>query len=146
MVQSGTILLVEDAETDAILIREAFRKARIANPIYRVATGAEAMSYLEGSGRFADRAAHPVPEFVLLDIGLPDTTGFQILRRMKSNADTARIPVVVVTGSEQPSAEAEAQSSGASGFFRKTLRFEDLLMIVRKIGGEWGLVVPRKPL
>ena len=134
---------MEDAESDALLIREAFRKARIANPIFRVATGGEALSYLEGRGRFHDRAAHPVPELVLLDLGLPDTSGIAVLKRIRADGRLSNIPVVIVTGSEHPNAEREAENSGASAFFRKALKFEDLLAMVRRIGGRWGLATPQ---
>lgn len=142
MIQPGTILLVEDAESDAVLIREAFRKARIANPIVRVASGEEALSYLEGRGAFGDRVKHPVPEIVLLDLGLPGLNGLGVLKQMKADGRFRQIPVVVVTGSERPEAETDAASSGASAFFRKALRFEDLLELVRRIGGQWGLGTP----
>ena len=142
MLQPGTILLIEDAESDAVLIREAFRKARIANPIHLVTSGAQAISYLEGSGAFNDRTLHPMPDIVLLDLGLPDMTGIALLKQIKANGQLTNIPVVIVTGSEHPSAEAEAEASGASAFFRKALKFEDLMEVVRRIGGRWGLLTP----
>ena len=80
MSDQALFLLVEDSESDAVLIRRAFVKGNIVNPLQVVTSGDQAIAYLKGEGPFANRAEYPLPELVLLDLKLPGIDGFQVLR------------------------------------------------------------------
>lgn len=132
--EGPVILLVEDSDSDALLIEQAFRKARILNKIIRLSAGMPAISYLE-----AKEARKESPVFVLLDLSLPDLSGYEILRWIRSHPASRELPAVIVTGSDHPEERATSFALGANAFFRKTLNFEDLIALVRSVGGCWRL-------
>lgn len=133
------ILLVEDSDSDALLIEQAFRKARVLNRLLRVPNAREAMMYLEGKAGFGDRDQFPMPLFVLMDLMLPDVTGYELLRWIRSRTEWSMLPIVVVTGSEYPEEENATNFLGANAFFRKNLRLENLIQMVRSVGASWAL-------
>ena len=97
-----TVLLVEDDLNDIFLVKRAFRIARLETPLQVVTDGQEAMDYLNGHGRYADRQAHPLPQLVVMDIHMPRLSGFQVLEWIKRSGPFRRIPVVIVSSSERP--------------------------------------------
>jgi len=88
--QRFTVLLVEDDLNDIFLVKRAFRTARIPNPLQIVTDGEEAMSYLRGEGKYADREAHPLPKLMVMDIKMPRRSGFEVLEWVKSSAGPLR--------------------------------------------------------
>ncbi len=137
--EDSLILLVEDSDSDALLIEQTFRKARVANRLMRVPSARDAIHYLEGKTIFNNRHEYPLPLFVLLDLKLPDITGYELLRWIRSRPESSKLPVVVVTGSEYPEESEVAGALGADAFFRKHLRFEQLIEMVHSIGATWSL-------
>lgn len=133
------ILLVEDSDSDALLMEQAFRKARVANRLMRVPSARDAIDYLEGRATYIDRGEFPLPVFVMLDLELPDITGFELLRWIRAKPEIQELPVVVVTGSEYPEEGEVAGELGANAFFRKHLHFEQLVQMVSAIGASWSL-------
>src|SRR5579885_1437679 len=101
MSDQALFLLVEDADTDAVLIRRAFSKGNIVNPLQVVTNGLEAIAYLKGEGRYANRAEFPLPELVLLDLKLPGMDGFQVLRWIRQQPELKALRVVVLTSSDR---------------------------------------------
>src|SRR5687768_16993926 len=97
----ATILLAEDNENDALLMRHAFKKAGISNPLVRVRDGEEAIDYLAGHGVYADRRAYPFPALLLLDLKMPRRDGFEVLEWIKADPSLRRLPVTVLTSSDQ---------------------------------------------
>ena len=97
----AVILLVEDREDDIVLVRKAFEKAFLPNPIYVVRSGEDAIAYLKGQNQYANREEHPLPDLILLDIHMPRFTGLEFLRWLREKApDSMRsLPVVIVTAS-----------------------------------------------
>ena len=75
-----TILLVEDTPSDATLIRRAFEKTKVLNPIIWTRNGQEALGYLSGLGQYGDRIKYPLPALILLDLNLPEMSGFELLQ------------------------------------------------------------------
>jgi len=95
------ILLVEDNRMDIELTIDAFNEAKLLNTIHVASTGQDALDYLFGRGKFADREAFPMPSLVLLDLKLPGIDGFEVLRQVKSTPILRRLPVVILTSSKE---------------------------------------------
>src|ERR1700710_2199569 len=114
-----TILLVEDEENDAMLMKMAFEKNNILNPIQWVRDGQEAVAYLNGDGAFADRALHPFPEVLLLDLKMPRMTGMELLAWIQEHPDFKVIPTIIMTSSKQESDIDKAYHLGANTYMTK---------------------------
>jgi CheY-like chemotaxis protein len=115
----GTILLVEDEPDAVVLLRRAFAKAGVARPLQVARDGEEAVAYLSGLGAYGDRERHPLPSVILLDLRLPRRPGFEVLAWLRARPDVGRIPVIVLTTSEQPRDRRRARELGANGFRTK---------------------------
>src|SRR5438445_219030 len=98
--EKSIILLVEDREDDVLLTKRALKRARIRNPLYVVNTGQDAISYLEGRGKYSNRAEFPVPDLVLLDINMPNGDGFTVLRWVRAHAGLKALRIVMLTTSD----------------------------------------------
>src|SRR2546423_7862279 len=94
------ILLVEDRADDILLVQKAFQKAGVSNPISVVRDGEEALGYLLGLGKFADRTTFPFPTLLLLDLKMPKMDGFELLKSIRSLPLFKSLRVIVLTSSE----------------------------------------------
>jgi two-component system, response regulator len=135
-----SILLVEDNRDDELLTLDALRSAGVKNPVTVVRDGAEALDYLFGKGNFAAREENPQPSVVLLDLKLPKISGLEVLRRIKSDDRTRRIPVVVLTTSSEQEDMHKCYGHGANSYVRKPMAFEKFLEAVRHLGQYWTVV------
>jgi len=99
MAEASTVLLVEDNATDVLLIRRAFDKARLGNPLQVVGDGDAAVEYLSGTGRDVDRRQFPLPILILLDFKLPRRSGLEVLEWLRTQDALRRLPVVMLTSS-----------------------------------------------
>ena len=97
MIEKATILLAEDDPDDVLLTNIALRKARLANPLQVVRDGEEALMYLSGEGKFANREQYPLPILLLLDLNMPKVNGFQVLAHVRSTPASVEIPILVIT-------------------------------------------------
>ena len=95
MPESALFLLVEDEEDHVVLVRRAFDKAKILNPLQVVRSGEEAMVYLEGAGPYSNRDEFPLPKLVLLDIKMPGISGFDVLRWLRQQPHLRALRVIV---------------------------------------------------
>ncbi len=139
------ILLVEDNVDEQMLIRRAFSKARLSNPLHVVSDGDAAVSYLAGEGAYADRVRHPLPCLVLLDLKLPRRSGHEVLEWKRGQAGhVARIPVVVLTSSRESADVNRAYDLGANSYLTKPVAFEGLLEMVKGLGLYW-VVLNQRP-
>src|SRR6266436_5952779 len=111
-----SILLAEDREEDIILIRKAFEKGGIHNPVFIVRDGEEAINYLSGVGRYSNRNVYPLPALLLLDLKMPGTDGFDVLRWIKSQPYLNGLRTVVLTSSESIRDVDMAYKLGATSF------------------------------
>ena len=130
------ILLVEDNPLDAELTMTALQGGKVANSITWVKDGAEALDYIFRKGEYAERADLP-PRLVLLDLKMPRVDGIEVLRAIKSDARTRRIPVVVMTSSEEESDIAKTYDLGVNSYVVKPLDFNSLADVARKAGYYW---------
>jgi len=131
------ILLVEDNATDVMLIKRAFTKAGLRNPIASVADGDRAVAYLGGTGEYADRRAHPLPGLILLDLKLPRRSGLEVLEWMKQQPDLRRIPVVVLTSSAESVDVRRAYDAGANSYLVKPVVFDELHRMLQSVDEYW---------
>jgi CheY-like chemotaxis protein len=131
------ILYVEDEEDDVMLLRIAFKHAQIERPLTIAADGREALNYLLGIGRFANRAQYPFPCLVLLDLNLPQLGGFEVLQRIRQEAQLAALPVVIFSSSEKGSDRARARELGATDYIPKPSRMELLTEFAAMLKSRW---------
>jgi len=143
-VRSHTLLVVEDEPEDRFLISRAMRKAQIANPVQMVADGDEAVAYLEGGGKFADRSLYPLPLMVLLDLKLPKRSGLEVLTWIRATPRLRTLPVVVLTSSAESTDVQRAYAVGANSYLVKPVAFEGLHRMIESVGMYW-LVLSRLP-
>jgi CheY-like chemotaxis protein len=137
MSDQAVVLLVEDIDDDAELVRRAFAKGNVVNPLQIVRTGEEALEYLTGTGRYSNRAEYPLPELLLLDLKLPGIDGFQVLRWIRQQPELKALRVVVLTSSEALSDATEAYKAGANSFLVKPIDFNDFVNVTNAIQGYW---------
>lgn len=132
-----TLLVIEDAREHAILVRVAARRALPGLDVRVAGDGREGLAYLGGTPPFQDRRSHPVPTIIILDLLMPETDGFAVLEWMQEQRTVAQIPIVVLTGSENPEHEERAMALGAQSFHRKPADLEALGDVVRGIVEDW---------
>ena len=135
-----TVLLVEDNPDDVLLVRRAFERLHLANPLHVVRDGQTAIDYMSGSGEFADRGAHPLPVMVLLDLKLPGVTGHDVLRWLKTQEGLRRIPVVVLTTSDERDDVNSAYDLGVNSYLRKPVSFDALVEMLASLDVYWLLL------
>ena len=143
-VSSQPILVVEDDENDVLFVKRAFKHAGILNPLRIARNGDEAVEYLEGAGEFGDRAAHPLPVFVLLDLKMPRRSGLEVLQWAKEHPDLKRMPIVVLTSSKDDSDVNRAYELGANSYLVKPVSFEGLIELAKSLQLYW-LVLNERP-
>jgi len=140
-----TILLVEDDENDAMLLRMAFEKNNIANPVQWVKDGMEAVAYLNGDGIYANREKHPFPEVLLLDLKMPRMTGLELLAWIGEHPEFKVIPTIIMTSSRQELDIEHAYKLGANTYMTKPIAFDDLAKMVKLTHEYWALSAKPKP-
>ena len=138
------ILLVEDNPSDVGLTIRAFEQARISNELVVAQDGQEALDYLFGTGAWAGKGAIALPAVVLLDLKLPRVDGLEVLKRIRGDARTKRMPVVILTSSGEEQDRAESYDLGANSYIRKPVDFVQFAEAVRQLGLYW-LVLNEPP-
>jgi two-component system, chemotaxis family, response regulator Rcp1 len=132
------ILLVEDTEGDARLAKEALRESKVMNRVYHVIDGVEAMSFLRKEGEYT---GVPRPHLILLDLNLPRKDGREVLSEIKNNDDLKRIPVVVLTISNDERDIFRSYNLHVNCFITKPIDFEKFLQVIRSIDDFWLSIV-----
>ena len=134
------LLLVEDNPTDAELAIRALKKNNLANKLVWVKDGAEALDFLFATGAYSERKVVNGPKVILLDLRLPKVDGMEVLRRVKDDARTRTIPVVVLTSSKEDRDVAESYMLGVNSFISKPVEFDEFAKTVAELGLYWLLV------
>jgi two-component system response regulator len=137
MIHSRVILLVEDNPDDADLTLRAFENSVILNEIVVAHDGQEALDYLFATGSFAGRDLKCMPDVVLLDLKLPKVDGLGVLRRIRTDERTRRLPVVVLTSSNEERDIIGSYNLGANSFVQKPVDFIQFLDAARQLGLYW---------
>jgi two-component system response regulator len=134
------VLLVEDNPTDAELTLRALRGKELRNSLVVVEDGAEALDFLFARGRWSGRDAARGPRMVLLDLRLPRVDGIEVLRQVKADERTRRIPVVILTSSRQDPDMQRCDELGANSYIVKPVDFEKFAVAVADVGFYWILL------
>lgn len=124
------ILLVEDDQIDAITVKRALKELHVANPITHVEHGEAALAYLHDPGQAR-------PCLILLDLNMPVMGGIEFLRAAKAEAGLRRIPVVVLTTSEEQRDKVESFDLGVAGYMRKPVDYHQFVETIRTIDAYW---------
>jgi CheY-like chemotaxis protein len=137
MSDQPVILLAEDREDDVLLVREAFKRGNITNPIHIVRDGEEVIAYLAGEGKFANRIEYPLPGLLLLDLKMPRLDGFDVLSWIRKQTGLRGLRIVVLTSSDQIFDVNRAYELGANSFLVKPHDFEQFVETCKKIKDYW---------
>ena len=140
MTGQPTVLLAEDDPDDVLLTQISFEKARLANPLQIVRDGEEALEYLGGEGKFANREKYPLPILLLLDLKMPKLNGFQVLEWLKSHPEIGHIPVAIMTSSAHDPDISRAYALGADSYLIKPPDAKALLALVQRLHAYWLIV------
>lgn len=138
------VLLVEDNPTDAELCIRSLTKSNLANNLFWVKDGAEALDFIFATGAYSGRKVTMPPKVILLDLRLPKVEGMEVLRRVKADERTRSIPVVVLTSSKEDRDVAESYHLGVNSFISKPVGFEEFSRTVKELGLYW-LLINRPP-
>ena len=132
-----TILVIEDNSDDQIFITKAFRRNGVNNPIQCVGSGDEAITYLKGEGKYADRTRFAYPSFITTDLKMPCGDGMSVLQHLQTRRDWAVIPTAVLSGSRDLDDIKTSYNLGASSYHIKPVATDDLNNLVRVLFDYW---------
>jgi CheY-like chemotaxis protein len=139
-----TILLVEDEENDAMLVKMAFKKNEILNPVQWVKDGLEAIAYLNGEGDYANRSLYPFPEVLILDLKMPRMNGLELLAWIREHPEYRVIPTIIMSSSRLESDVEKAYNLGANTYMIKPSSFEELARVVKLAHEYWTASIKPK--
>jgi len=137
MSDRAVILVVDDSDDDQMLIRRAFAKAKVLNPLVAVGSGEEALAYLSGTGKYIGREDYPLPALILLDLKMRGMDGFDVLRWIRSQPGLQNLRIVVLTSSNDIRDANLAYQLGANSFLVKPVDFERFAQLSQALSGYW---------
>ena len=140
MEMASEIILVEDNISDADLITRALAKSNVANKILHLKDGQEALDYLFSEGKWKGIKTSNLTKLILLDLKMPKISGLEVLRKIKSNEETKKIPVVVLTSSKEDPDIQECYKLGVNSYVVKPLGFDEFSKTVSQLGMYWMLL------
>ncbi len=134
------ILLVEDNPNDVELTLRALKKNNLANKVYTVKDGEEAINFIFAAGQYATRDVNFPPKVIFLDLKLPKVSGLEVLKKIKSDEKTKTIPVVVITSSQETQDVKECYSLGVNSFIQKPIEFDNFVKAISDVGLYWMVI------
>lgn len=137
MIRERYILLVEDNPDEVLLTELAFMKINLKNRLVKARDGEEALDYLFGCGKYADRDTSDEPSVILLDLKLPLINGLEVLQQLRSDDRTFHIPVIVLTSSLEENDQDESFRLGVNQYIRKPTGLSQYIDIIRQVKNEW---------
>ena len=135
--QMLNILLIEDNPGHVKLIKRSFEDHKVANKIFHVWDGEEALDYLFRRSKYEDPELSPIPQVILLDLRLPKIDGLDVLKEIKNDSCLQRIPVVILTTSEAESDIAKAYDFHANSYLVKPVDFLKFTELMETLGFYW---------
>jgi CheY-like chemotaxis protein len=133
-----TILIAEDSEDDALLLKRAFRKIGLKNPFHILTDGAEVLKYLKGEGQYEDRQQYPFPSVLFTDVKMPRVSGFDILQWLREHPECRVIPTIVFSSSDETNDVTKAYELGANAYFVKPSSLGELEEMLRYAYEFWA--------
>jgi CheY-like chemotaxis protein len=137
MAKQAPILVADDDENDIFFLCRALERAGLRNPLIITHDGQEVIDYLGGAAPYADRARHPLPGLLLLDLKMPRMNGFEVLAWMEAHPEFNELPVVVFSSSSQEEDIRKARQLGADEYQIKPSDFYKLVQLVQEISARW---------
>ncbi|MEW6009701.1 MAG: response regulator [Euryarchaeota archaeon] len=134
------ILLVEDNPTDAELTMRALKRKNLANQVAWVKDGAEALDFIFAQGDYCHRNPEDLPKLILLDLRMPKVDGLEVLQKIKAQENTRKIPVVVLTSSQEDRDIVESYELGVNSYVSKPVEFDEFIDAVSTLGLYWMLI------
>ncbi len=135
------ILLAEDDPGDQELTRRALQDDVLRTDLRIANNGEEALEYLQRQGRYAEPGAAPRPDLILLDLNMPKRNGREVLKEIKADEELCRIPIVVLTTSEQEADIVQSYDLGCSSYIQKPVDIDQFIAVVRRLGNYWFEIV-----
>jgi CheY-like chemotaxis protein len=132
-----SLLIVEDNPDDLFAVQRALRKARVENPVQVATDGQQALDYLSGVGKYADRATYPLPLIMFVDLKLPCVDGFEILEWVRARRELDHIVVVMLTSSDEDRDHRRAYALGARSYLVKPPTAEALVQLMNSLASLW---------
>ncbi|MCK5357766.1 MAG: response regulator [Elusimicrobiales bacterium] len=138
------ILLIEDNEDDVVIIKRVFKKANITNKLYIANSGQNGIDFLNHQGKYTEETSS-VPGLILLDINMPGITGFDVLKKLKTNPKHKRIPIIMLTTSGAEEDISKSYENGACSFITKPVDFNDFVKTIESFDFYWTHIskIPR---
>lgn len=131
------VLLVEDSPDDAFFVKRAFASTGLNHPLVAVEDGSEAIEYLCGKGKYADRSVFPIPGLVIADLKMPRVTGFKLIQWMREDGYAKLIPIIVMSSSGLPQDVNRAYELGANAYMVKPASYVALERLIQSIAQFW---------
>src|SRR5688572_11913541 len=138
MTNRGVILIGEDNEDYAFLLKRALDKVEVISPIRILPDGNQILFYLQGLGAYANRQLNPLPALIILDLQMPRKSGFEVLEWLASNSPKNPVPTVVLTSSDLPADVKKAYHLGTNTYFVKPCNFQKLVELMKKVCDYWS--------
>jgi CheY-like chemotaxis protein len=130
-------MLVEDSEDDREMMRFAFKKAGVQNPVFELHNGDEAIAYLSGERQYAERERYPLPCIIITDLKMPGVDGFELLEWLQKHPEFDRVPKLVLSNSLIESDMKRVRQLGSCAFFVKPGQFDQLIKTVVEMNEDW---------
>ena len=134
------ILIIEDNMSDAEMTIRALKKNNLTNKLLHLKDGVEALDFLFARGNYSGRKVENIPKVILLDLKMPKVNGLQVLQKLKSEERTKRIPVVILTSSNEDPDIQECYRLGVNSYVVKPVQFEQFVKSVSELGLYWMLL------
>ena len=140
MIQEVEILLVEDNSSDAEMTIRALKKNNLANKLLHLKDGAEALDFIFAEGEYSNRQVENGPKVILLDLKMPKVNGIEVLKRIKLDERTKKIPVVVLTSSKEDPDIQTCYALGVNSYVVKPVEFDQFHKAISDLGLYWMIV------
>jgi CheY-like chemotaxis protein len=140
-----SVLIADDSESDIFFLLRAFSTSRVKNPVYVVRSGAEAIQYLAGEGKFQNRARFPLPKIVFLDLKMPPPDGLDVLRWKEKRNDLPRMLWVAMSNFDVVKTINQAYAAGATTFLTKPLDAADIKNLIDAFEEYWTISEGQEP-
>jgi CheY-like chemotaxis protein len=131
------VLYIEDDVDDVALLQYAWKRVGVQNPLRVARDGEEALRYLSGEGRYANRVDHPLPGVVLLDLRLPKVSGLEVLKWIRQQPTLHELRVIIVTSWLRPQDTVAAEALGIDAFLAKPTHFDEWRALVDTLSESW---------